>query len=453
MTGVSKVLSFNFSGLFNPDAATRRSPRVAHVTKPARQPAKVVRQPAKLKTIPTIRKSGDGPDHDLEMGLMAVAVRHMYEKFHVPLTESLQNIHTPFSLCYEILSKLEIEPSATFLVVSAVEFVAILIDVFKVPIDNIFFLDEGVKSATMPTSVKGALMEHVFHMPKQNLLNEESVHMKKFDFVVGNPPYQDKKEGNKTADSLLWQKIILNVTRNIAQGTVVAMIHPSGWRALGGQYTPIRELYDSWDMVYLNTNSLEDGKKVFNAGTRFDWYVAIVQPYQGKTLVNDDNGVEKVIDLREYPIIPNYIDVDINKWIGDGEKCGYGYSASWYHSQRDHMSSDKTGGFIFPCIRNVGNTNNPSKIWYSNIDKGMFGIPKVIFGRFGAGVFVDANGEYGCTEDCAYIAAPVDELEQVKQALQSEEFQRVARATYVGGTGQVYDRKFMKLLKKDFWKN
>lgn len=453
MTGVSKVLPFNFAGLFNPDAATRRSPRGSFHANPARQPTKVASQPTKVKTMPTIRKSGDGPDNDLEMGSMAVAVRHMYEKFHVPLTESLQNIHTPFKLCFEILSKLEIDSSKTFLVVSAVEFVAILIDVFKVPIDNIFFLDEGVKSATMPTSVKGALMEHVFHMPKQNLLNEESVHMKKFDFIVGNPPYQDKKEGNKKADSRLWQKIILNVTKNIAPGTVVAMIHPSGWRASGGNYIPIRELYDSWDMVYLNTNSLKAGKKVFNAGTRFDWFVAIVQPYQGQTLINDDNGVEKVIDLREYPIIPNDIDVDINKWIGGDEKCEFGYSASWYHCQRDHMSPDKNDEFIFPCIKNVGSTNKPSKLWYSNINKGMFGIPKVIVGAFGSGVFIDALGEYGCTEHCAYIAAPPDELEQVKAALQSEEFQRVAKATYFGGSGQVFDTKFMKLLKKDFWKN
>lgn len=277
--------------------------------------------------------------------------------------------------------------------------------------------------------------------------------MKKFDFVVGNPPYQDKKEGNKKADSLLWQKIILNISKNIAPGTVVAMIHPSGWRALGGNYAPIRELYDSWDMVYLNTNSLETGKKVFKASTRFDWFVAIVQPYQGQTLINDDNGVEKVIDLREYPIIPNDIDVDINKWIGGDEKCEFGYSWTMYESRKPNMHASITEEFKYPCIMNVGIHNTPTKFWYSNVDKGMFGIPKVIFGRFGAGVFVDALGEYGCTQDCAYIAAPADELEQVKAALQSEEFQRVAKATYVGGTGQVYDRKFMKLLKKDFWKN
>ena len=198
MTGLTKVVPIDFTKIFNTDAATKRTPRRATVTRRdagshratvTKVPPAATSQPqTKAKTLPILR-THEGPAPDLEMGVMALAVKKMYDEFHKPLSESLQNIHTPFALCYEILSKLEIEPSKTFLVVSAVEFVAVLIDVFNVPIRNIFFLDEGVKSAKMPTSVKGALMEHVFHMPKQNILHEETVIMKKFDFVVGNPPY------------------------------------------------------------------------------------------------------------------------------------------------------------------------------------------------------------------------------------------------------------------------
>jgi hypothetical protein len=82
----------------------------------------------------------------------------------------------------------------------------------------------------------------------------------------------------------------------------------------------------------------------------------------------------------------------------------------------------------------------------------MFGVPKVIFGTFGNGVFIDYKGEYGCTQHCAYIAAPVEELERIREVLQSEEFEKAAIATYVGGTGTIFDRKFMKQLRKDFWK-
>jgi hypothetical protein len=108
--------------------------------------------------------------------------------------------------------------------------------------------------------------------------------------------------------------------------------------------------------------------------------------------------------------------------------------------------------FKFPCVMNVGVNNQPTKFWYSNVDKGMFRVPKVIFGTFGNGVFIDYNGEYGCTQHCAYIAAPVEELEKIREVLQSEEFEKAAIATYVGGTGTIFDRKFMKQLRKDFWK-
>ena len=76
----------------------------------------------------------------------------------------------------------------------------------------------------------------------------------------------------------------------------------------------------------------------------------------------------------------------------------------------------------------------------SNEDLPTFGIPKIIFGTFGNGVFIDVKGEYGCTQHCAFIAAPVEELERIRDVLQSEEFEKAAIATYVGGTGTIFDR-------------
>lgn len=375
----------------------------------------------------------------------------------------LQYIHTPFTLCEKVIranfSYADIRPCDVVGVFCCVEMVVVLVYIMKHPIENIRFFDDAIDTSQNGgriKSLKGMMLKKRLGFPEGNYHNlthfEDIMKNSRITTVVGNPPYQEKKEGNKKANSGLWQNIMLNIGAHAGAGVIVSMIHPAGWRSSEGDYLKTRNLYDSWDMLYLNINSIEEGQKVFGASTRFDWYVAKTYPYQGSTVVNDENGFETVVDLRDYSIIPNSFEVDVNKWIGGDEKCDYGYSAGSYHTQRKYMSKTKSDTHKFPCVMNVGVNNTATNIWYCDEDKGMFGIPKVIFGRFGKGVLIDDKGEYGCTQDCAYIAAPVEELEKIRQVLQSEDFQKAAIATYVGGTGQVFDRKFMKQLRKDFWK-
>lgn len=397
------------------------------------------------------------PLHQLKrlIGFDVVAeIKKMYERDFIK--SHLQNVATPWNLVQEIFQKLKIGDGA-ILCMFNVEWVAYLVRVLKKDVNTIFFVDDGLDmndGTGKITSIKAQLVVDMLGVPKENIIHHSKIegNTMKFDYIVGNPPYQEKKEGNKKSNNLLWQQIILNIGKNVKSGCTVSLIHPSGWRSSEGDFFKTRELYNSWNLLYLNINDISEGQKVFGASTRFDWYIARVEPYQGQTVVNDENGFETVVDLRDYSIIPNSFEVDVNKWIGGGEKCDYGYSAGSYHTQRKYMSKTKSDTHKFPCVMNVGVNNQPTKFWYSNVDKGMFGVPKVIFGTFGNGVFIDSKGEYACTQHCAYIAAPVEELERIRKVLQSEEFQKAAIATYVGGTGTIFDRKFMKQLRKDFWK-
>ena len=397
------------------------------------------------------------PLHQLKrlIGFDVVAeIKKMYERDFIK--SHLQNVATPWNLVQEIFQKLKIG-DGTILCMFNVEWVAYLVRVLKKDVNTIFFVDDGLDrndGTGKITSIKAQLVVDMLGVPKENIIHHSKIegNIMKFDYIVGNPPYQEKKEGNKKSNNLLWQQIILNISKTVKSGCTVSFIHPSGWRSSEGDFSKTRELYNSWNFLYLNINDISEGQKVFGASTRFDWYIAKIEPYEGKTVVNDENGFETVVDLRDYSIIPNSFEVDVNKWIGGGEKCDYGYSAGSYHTQRKYMSKTKSDTHKFPCVMNVGVNNQPTKFWWSNEDKGMFGFPKVIFGRFGNGVFIDDKGEYGCTQDCAYIAAPVEELERIREVLQSEEFEKAAIATYVGGTGTIFDRKFMKQLRKDFWK-
>ena len=108
------------------------------------------------------------------------------------LTNQLQSEHTPFALCLEILDKVKIVHNKKVLVISAIEFIPVLIDKFGIKKEDIFFLDEGQKDATMD-SIKREVIITADMIPEQNILNMNEVKKMKFDFIVANPPYDSLK--------------------------------------------------------------------------------------------------------------------------------------------------------------------------------------------------------------------------------------------------------------------
>ena len=128
---------------------------------------------------------------------------------------------------------------------------------------------------------------------------------------------------------------------------------------------------------------------------------------------------------------------------------------SAYHAQRDHVSKEKTEEFIYPCIRNIGDsTNTPTKIYWSNTnEKGHFGIPKLIWSALGPGIFIDENGDYGMCEHGTAIYDFPENFSNIKKAMQSNYFQKIMKSCKVGGlAGEVYNHKIISLFRKDFWK-
>ena len=55
----------------------------------------------------------------------------------------------------------------------------------------------------------------------------------KFDIVIGNPPYQERKLEH-TKSQAIWNEFVEDAHRILKEGGKLAMIHPAGWRNLGG---------------------------------------------------------------------------------------------------------------------------------------------------------------------------------------------------------------------------
>jgi hypothetical protein len=136
------------------------------------------------------------------------------------------------------------------------------------------------------------------------------------------------------------------------------------------------------------------------------------------------------------------------------EKVNILYSRSSYGTDKHHMNKQQTEEFKYPCIQNINVKNEVGCIWYSNTNKkGHFGVPKVIFGVFGKGVYADIDGKYALCQHSRGIIDSIDNLQFIEKALLNPKFIELMKMTDVGGLSTIFNYKVIGLFKKDFWKD
>jgi hypothetical protein len=215
----------------------------------------------------------------------------------------------------------------------------------------------------------------------------------------------------------------------------LAFVHPSGWRKPNkekGKYVGLYELMTQKNqMLYLEIHSKKDGWKIFNCGTRFDYYVIQCKERKNTTCIVDEEGIEHNIDLLKWKWLPNsHFSLVEQLLAGEKEeKCPIIYSRSSYGTDKAHMSREKCEEFIYPCIHST--LKNSIRYYYSNTNQhGHFGIPKIIFGE--SGIFepiLDIKGEYGMTHCAMAIEIKTrEEGEKIKKALMTKEFAQLIKS-------------------------
>lgn len=279
----------------------------------------------------------------------------------------------------------------------------------------------------------------------------------KFDVIVGNPPYQTETAGNSRP---IWDKFTVSAFDHLNDNGYLVLVHPAGWRNVGGRYEYIRDLLYSKQMEYLEIHNYNDGRKTFGVSTRYDWYCLKNAPSKkgDGVLVKFEDGTTKKIDVTKLPFIPNHSYDKIAKLIakpGD-ESVEVLHSYSAYETRAAHISKTKTKKFKYPVIYFVSaETGLPVVKYYSSINtNGHFGVPKLIWSNSGTTethkFYLDETGKYGLTEFAYAIVDSPNNLKKIQKAVNLPSFRTAMLAAEVGTRS--INRRVLACLKKDFYK-
>ena len=257
------------------------------------------------------------------------------------------------------------------------------------------------------------------------------------------------------------------VTKNIAkfvnkiipilkENGYLCFVHPAGWRDVDGLFKNTQKIMLDKQFLYLSIHDRPEGIKTFGALIRYDFYCLknCKSNNEFKTKIRCESGEIENICLFGMEFIPNGMFNEIKSLIAiDGEEKVKIMANSSYHTQRDFMNKEKTEVFIHPCMYYVSKIDNTS-IWYSKTNKnGHFGTPKVIWSNGDAahtGTFVDEKGEYGLTQFSYSIVDDKENLQNIKNAMDSKKFRDMMVNCSVAVMS--INRKVIATFRKDFWK-
>jgi hypothetical protein len=362
-----------------------------------------------------------------------------------------QNIYTGPYLIREILSKISFTSNDKILIWFNVEFALLLVKEFDFNSNHIYIYTNSKEKLIFKNKQFNIIYQEKINLDK---IEKEYKNMK-FDVVLGNPPFHQKVGPKKTKP--LWNKFVKTSFKICKEGGYISLIHPNGWRNIDGNFKDIQQLLKSKNICYLSLHSVEDGQKIFNATTPFDWYVVKNIENNQDTVIKFQDDVIRVVNLKNLEIIPNEMFDIIMDLIGDEgeEKVTVLYSRSAYGTDKKNVSKIQEGNFIYPCVYSILSNGDINWKYSSTNQNGHFGIPKLVLGN-GANPTstIDFNGEFGLTQFAFGIVDDVDNLPLIERAIKSEKFQKINKATkYVATAGNplVYP-KIASLFKKDFWK-
>ena len=287
---------------------------------------------------------------------------------------------------------------------------------------------------------------------------------KKYDIIMGNPPFNQEKQGShtgSTSNKELWLTFSLVSIDSLYDGGYLMFIHPQNWRGLGPKFRVLWDLMKKYQLHFLHVFGEKDGRNYFKASTKFDLYIFQKKLNFKKTMFIDMLGVSHQLNLKKYNFLPNYNIAKINKILTDEDKGLDVIYDTKYHTQKPgNVSMEEwwmrniqkpRGAFKYPVVHTI--TQRGLGLWHTNdMSRGHFNIKKVLLNKNQYQYpFNDHTGKYGMTQ--VTFGLPVSSKKEgdlIVRAINTPEFKEIIKATKWGAFET--DWRMFKYFKKDFWK-
>jgi hypothetical protein len=268
----------------------------------------------------------------------------------------------------------------------------------------------------------------------------------KVDICLGNPPYNTGTTGGNGGRDL-WDKFLIKSEIIVKENGFIVYVHPPKWRKPENN---LFNLFKKNNLVYLEIHNKQDGQKIFNAITRYDFYCLQKTKYNGKTIIKDELGKIVEINLDDWDWLPNFNFDIFEKIISNENNLEIIYSRSLYGNDKRWMSKNQNDINMYPCIYGMYKDGSFS-LYHSSENKGHFGIPKIIIPCAEKPyTLLDINGDYGIMQNAFGIKISDDNYINVKKAIDSDKFLEVIKASK--WLNFQIDYKMFKSFSKDFWK-
>lgn len=222
---------------------------------------------------------------------------------------------------------------------------------------------------------------------------------KKFDVVVGNPPFQNSNDRKKTQHKL-WIPSTFKAFDLLKENGHLLWITPTSW---GSPSNKILKIMQEKDVCKIN---FDIGNYFSNIGSTFCYYNVINRPSTNQTTIHNNDKCFTTYIGKDFNYIPNDFceeSISIHKKVIFETKNFYDINYDYVNchnniilkAKRNNthstLSHNKTETHIYP----VFHTNN--KIWYSEILQEFALSPKVMWSRSGY-VKPFFTNQLGCTD-------------------------------------------------------
>ena len=282
---------------------------------------------------------------------------------------------------------------------------------------------------------------------------EKTFGIKGFDAVIGNPPYNTS--GETDSGNTLYQEFIRKSLNNwIVQNGYLLFVTPPAWRKPNTESSRNFGMYDLMardnQMLTLEIHNEKDGMKIFNAGTKYDFYlIKKCKPTEDTTVI-DQFGKKSKINLTKLDWLPNNDFDKIMKALAknDNERMNILFTYE-FEPRKPHMSETKNSIHKYPCVHSTPESGITLR-YSSKKNDSLMKTKKVIAGlsSFGS-AFYDSEGKYCMTQNAFAIVDTEKAMKKIADFLRSDKMKELKSAL---SWGNYFEWRVFLYFKKDFYK-